>query len=193
MAKKSSEPRNFRSLMVILGIVVACILIYGSVYYYSLTKIEFVDARVNEIKDLSIDSFTLLGDIKVHNGGMFDFDIKNINYSLILESTRTTLTEGIIEGRELASKETETFSFSNRINVLASGEAIMDFINTGDTHARIEGTITLSNDMKVKFKDTVDLGPYMDDFTRQHIDPLLGGDTKELAKALVNSLGALFG
>lgn len=158
-------------------------------YYYSLQQVEFHDVRISQVRMKGLTAFTLEGEVDVHNGGFLRFNVKNITYEIIMERSGSRLTSGVVQGGHLGVGETRAFPFENDINILASGEAIIAFLNSDNAFVRIKGIITLANDIRIPFEKREDMGPYMEDFTKDNVDSLTGVDTVEMAKGIIGALG----
>jgi hypothetical protein len=160
----------FKIISWIISFIVICLLIYGGLYAYSLSKIEVVNVRVDSLQDVSLSGFTLGGEIDVYNGGVLKVSVSQITYSLDIDGSEKQLTSGIIKGAEIPAKDTVSFLFSSRVNWTPTAEIAWNLITPGKTYATLSGTVYAADlgfiYIKTHFEKKVDLEDYISQFAK---------------------------
>jgi hypothetical protein len=161
----------------IIIIIILSILIYASLYVYSLSKIDVKAVRINSLQDISLSGFTLGGEVDVYNDGIITVGISKITYSLALDGTGTQLASGVINGDDIPVKETASFPFSNKISWIPTAEVAWNLITPGKTYATLSGTVHVADvgffELKKPFEQKIDLEPYIKQFARDQVQGTL--------------------
>jgi len=167
---------------IIAGIIVAVLIalgLYGYLYYDSLTKLELRDFYVNDLEDLSLDGFTLEGNINVYNGGVLTVGMDHIEYNVTMESTGALLAQGNIEGKKIQSKEITEFSFLATIEWVPTIDTAVELISAEQVNVIIKGDVYVADiyftEIIVPFEHTVDIKPYVMQFAQQKIEEGISG------------------
>jgi hypothetical protein len=194
----------------IVFIIIICFLIYSGLYVYSLSKVEVIDVRVNNLQDVGLSGFTLGGEVDVYNGGVLKVDISQITYSLVLDGTGNTLASGLISGDEIPVKETVSFPFSNKINWIPTAELAWNLITPGKTYATLRGTVYVADlgfiDFKIPFEKKIDLEAYIRQFVKNKVEEAvenvteavtdtvekIGEGIKTITGNIIKGIGKLF-
>lgn len=182
------------------------LLVFGGLYVYSLSQVTVKNVSVDDLEDLSFSGFTVGGDIDVYNGGLLPVGVNHIEYRVVLESSNRELANGIIRGKTIYPKETVAFRFSNVINWIPTSEVAKGLISSGNTYARIEGTVYVADlkfiDFKVPFETRINLDYYIEAFVKKKMEEVVektvntisrvGSGIKNVANSVVNGISDLF-
>lgn len=156
-------------------IIIILALIVLGLYSHSFYKIELQDMRINEIKDFSMQGFTLSGNVDVYNGGLMKVGIKKIDYTVLLE--KNELATGTIEGKKILPKQTISLPIETRVNWIPSADLALKLLQPGNSQAKIVGTVHVTDSIQIFFEKDIELEQYLKLFLEETI-------TQEIANNL---------
>ena len=159
-------------LIILISAVLFLILII-SLYFHSLTSVRIESVKVDKLRDISLQGFTLAGEIDLFNGGLLPVKVSKISYEVVLESTGEQLARADIKGGWIAPRKIERYGFETTIYWKATKDVILNLLREGRTYAQIRGVAYVGG-MEIPFMREVDLEEYLKQFVQEKLGKVVG-------------------
>lgn len=141
----------------LIGIIV--LMLAGWWYVrWSVERVSVVRFGVTGVKDASLSSFTLAGDLFLKNPGRLSVPVEAINYAVVLNETGSVLSSGKTESFTLEAGAVTRVPVEFRVELAGTIGFALLIATEPSVPARIEGNVSVTKfDYAVPFEKTVDL------------------------------------
>jgi len=151
------------SLAVILFLLILVVL-----YIISLSRVKLEGVGINKLDEISLEGFTLSGDVRLYNGGLLPVKVKSISYEVTLESTGEQIAKADIAGRWISPKNSAKYEFETKIYWKATKDMILNILKERKTKAQIKGTVYVGW-LDIEFMKEIDLEEYLKQFAKEKL------------------------
>jgi LEA14-like dessication related protein len=168
-------------------LIIAAVLIAILYFLPQLEKVSIEKFDLSEIKDISLDSFTLDGNIFLKNPSTLSVPIKSIDYQFILEETGEIIGTGETSSFFLEKEKTTPVYFEQKINWIPAGQAALETITKDSVYMLVKGNIYIDlpkvKEYAIPFEKKVDIKPYTDQFLSNYVSE----EVQKQAKGIISS------
>lgn len=175
-------------VLAVLALILIGLFSYAGLYYYSAKSIEFRDAGVSQLRDISFHGAVIDGTIILYNPGYIDISSERIYYEIYLESGQR-LASGNIYGGELPAGQSAGFDFTTAVDWGSALDLAQGYLSSSETNILINGTVLVKDigvaRFQFPFERKVDISPYLDDY----IQAQAGKAAESIGPFLENVLG----
>ncbi|MCK4670092.1 MAG: LEA type 2 family protein [Nanoarchaeota archaeon] len=149
---------------IVIGAIVllVIIIVYTSYTYYAYHQLEIHDVKINKLSDLSLEGFTLDGELRLYNPTFVRVFIGDIEYDILVNNNK--IGGGFIDGEKLYGRQTEVFEFRNELMWHPSLDYLKRILSEKRTHFSIRGNVHITKfgiNMYIPFEDSLDLEQYI--------------------------------
>lgn len=156
----------FKLFLIFLVFVVAIIYLGQGLDKASLEKFELTG-----VSNINSESFTILGELHVHNPSNLSVPIDSITYDVYLKDSGSKLGDGTIEKFILAKSSTTLIPFSHNVKWSDLIGFLTDVLNENDAIVVVRGALHIDipkvKEYAIPFAQEMDLkdhiSPYLND------------------------------
>ncbi len=162
--------------LVLFAMVVLVALSIG--YYAAVQEVKNVSVEgfeVTSLSDLSVQSFTINGDLYIKNPSFFAIPVPTITYAVVLDTTGETISYGALPALTLESSAITTVPFAHTVAWVPTINLVLQLVTQERVFASVQGTVVidfLGVHYDLPFERRVDIKPYVVQFATQKIDEL---------------------
>lgn len=182
-------------ILVVLGAVAGALFYLGK----DLKNASLEDFELNNIKDISTDSFVVDGKFSVSNPSQLSVPVKSIEYDIVLKKTDEVISSGSIPGFNLNKEEVTDIPFSQEIKWVPSAKLALDLLTEDEVYATVKGKIRINlpkvQEYELPFSKDFDIKDYVNQFAdeRNPVDGIVPNPDKDDPEEDPDNGDGLFG
>ncbi|MEK6916357.1 MAG: hypothetical protein AABW92_01310 [Nanoarchaeota archaeon] len=157
----------------------------GGVLFFlgkNLNQASLKNFNLDNIQDITTDSFTITGNLLVNNPSKLSIPVKSVDFDIILKESKELLTSGHISSFNLEIGESN-IPIEQEVNWVPTAQLALELITKEHVYALVVGKIKINlpglEKYEIPFNKEVDIKDYVKQFASEQIpiDSKLPDDT----------------
>ncbi|MFC1733715.1 hypothetical protein ACFL6I_25735 [candidate division KSB1 bacterium] len=160
---------------IILLVLIIAFAAYASYYVKSIKSVEVRSAKVTAIKNISLEGFTVEGEIGAYNPSLIDIKTYDSDIVFSIKGSDEKIGVGKIKAGVLQSKSETNIQFSQHMDIPNLVDLAKGILEGKKIIILVEGDIHISEffDVSIPFSTEYDISSYLEEYAGEKINQFL--------------------